>query len=312
MPLDQETFARLGLDNIVPAEVNGRRNGVPGDPAWDLSYHPCPEAWPASGTPEGPVTKLADWNDSRIYPDTVRQIWLYSTDGLQTAALTQPVQIIFFNDGAWYLARSGPVRATQVLDTLWHQGEILPTIAVFVTPGVPGHPVPGPIESYDDVLAQRSLEYDCLKPDYGEFILGELLPLAEQHFGVSVSARPEHRTMCGISSGGIAAFTVGWHFPDQCRRILSHCGSYTDIMGGHNYPSLIRTRERKPLRIFLQSGEHDVNSPFGDWSLANRTMASAFEWAGYDYRFEFGVGGHNLAHGGALFAESLRWLWRAD
>jgi enterochelin esterase family protein len=39
-------------------------------------------------------------------------------------------------------------------------------------------------------------------------------------------------------------------------------------------------------------------------------MASALDFAGYDFRFEFGVGGHNLSHGGALFAETLRWLFR--
>jgi hypothetical protein len=39
-------------------------------------------------------------------------------------------------------------------------------------------------------------------------------------------------------------------------------------------------------------------------------MASALAWSGYDYRFEFGTGGHNLDHGGAIFADSLRWLWR--
>ena len=116
--------------------------------------------------------------------------------------------------------------------------------------------------------------------------------------------------MCGVSSGGIGAFMAAWHFPDQCRRVLSHCGSYTDIWGGHNCPSLLRTNPRKPLRVFLQSGANDVNSPFGDWALANQTMASALAWAGYDYRFEFGTGGHNLHHGGALFADSLRWLWR--
>ena len=61
----------------------------------------------------------------------------------------------------------------------------------------------------------------------------------------------------------------------------------------------------------MQSGENDVNSPFGNWPLANQAMASAFDWAGYDYRFEFGTGGHNLSPGGALFEDSLRWLWRA-
>ena len=73
---------------------------------------------------------------------------------------------------------------------------------------------------------------------------------------------------------------------------------------------MIRTTERKPIRVFLQIGEADAAIPLGDWPIANKTMANAFEYAGYDYRFEFGKGGHSLRHGGALFAESLRWLWR--
>ncbi len=39
-------------------------------------------------------------------------------------------------------------------------------------------------------------------------------------------------------------------------------------------------------------------------------MASALEYAGYDYRYVFGEGGHSLYHGGAIFADSLRWLMR--
>ena len=33
-------------------------------------------------------------------------------------------------------------------------------------------------------------------------------------------------------------------------------------------------------------------------------------FARYDYRFEMGSGGHNLIHGGAIFPDTLRWIWR--
>lgn len=307
MPTPPAHIVELGLDQPLPAEVNGRRNGVTNDPAWDAAYHPCPEAHPADDVPAGTVCKLEDWAESRIYPGTRRHLWIYAPVGIGGAAAAR---ILCCNDGAWYLSRSGPVRATRVLDTLHHRREIEPTVAVFVLPGVPDGPVAGPIASYDAATAQRSLEYDALTPRYGEFLFGEILPLVERELGVRVSTDPAHRTVCGISSGGIAAFTAAWQHPDQCRRVLSHCGSYTDIWGGHNYPSLLRRTPRKPLRVVLQSGEHDANTPFGDWALANRTMASALAYAGYDYRFEFGSGGHNLEHGGAIFADSLRWLWR--
>ena len=167
-----------------------------------------------------------------------------------------------------------------------------------------------PVESYDPQAAQRSFEYDALTPDYGDFLFQDILPFVENELDIEMSQRPEQRTVCGISSGGIAAFNVAWQQPENCQRVISHCGSFTDIWGGHNFPSLIRKTDRKPIRAFLQSGENDANTPFGDWALANKAMASALTWASYDFKFEFGTGGHNLFHGGAIFAETLRWLWR--
>ncbi|MCH7686125.1 MAG: hypothetical protein IH899_05505 [Planctomycetes bacterium] len=41
-------------------------------------------------------------------------------------------------------------------------------------------------------------------------------------------------------------------------------------------------------------------------------MAAALKFAGYDYQFVFGDGGHNGKQGGAILSESLRWLWRDD
>lgn len=308
MPTPHHIIESLHLDRPIPSVVNGRSNGVHNDPAWDAAYHPCPEAFPADDVPRGTVTKLEDWQDSSIYPGTRRNLWIYAPPVTPSA----DVHLMFCNDGAWYLSRSGPVRATNVLDSLHHAGEIPPTAAVFIMPGFPDGPVEAPIESYDARTAQRSAEYDRLTARYGEFLFGEILPLVERQTGLKVSTKPEHRTACGISSGGIAAFTTAWHHPGECTRVLSHCGSFTDIWGGHNFPSLVRRTPRKPIRAFLQSGEHDANTPFGNWALANQAMASALDWAGYDYRFAFGTGGHNLDHGGAIFADSLRWLWRGE
>lgn len=307
MPLDPDSLVRLGLTAVVPAEVNGRTNGVSNDPAWDAAYHPCPEAFAGSDVQAGSVRKFEQWGQSRCYPGTIRDLWLYQTPECNGAATPQ---VIFFNDGGWYLGRQGPVRATRVLDSLFSQGEIKATVAIFINPGQPDHAVQGPIESYTHEQSQRSLEYDQVSGRYGDFLFSEVLPFAETQLGFACSRQPIDRTICGISSGGIAAFSAAWHFPDQCQRVISHCGSFTDIWGGHNYPSMLRTQPRKPLRVFLQSGKNDVKSPFGDWSLANQLMAAALDWAGYDYQFVYGEGGHSLHHGGALFADTLRWLWR--
>jgi sugar lactone lactonase YvrE len=125
-----------------------------------------------------------------------------------------------------------------------------------------------------------------------------------------LSHDPLRRAIGGISSGGICAFTVAWERPDAFGKVLSNVGSFTNIRGGDIYPGLIRKSERKPIRVFLQDGSGDLNNQFGNWPLANQQMAAALKLAGYDYRFEFGDGGHTPKQGGAILPEAMRWLWR--
>ena len=108
------------------------------------------------------------------------------------------------------------------------------------------------------------------------------------------------------------AFTVAWERPDQFRKVLSHVGSFTNIRGGHVIPAVIRKTENKPLRIFLQDGSNDLDNLHGSWPLANQEMAASLKFKSYDYKFEFGDGGHNGKHGGAILPDSLRWLWRTE
>jgi enterochelin esterase family protein len=42
-------------------------------------------------------------------------------------------------------------------------------------------------------------------------------------------------------------------------------GSFTDICGGHVYPSRIRKEAPRPLRVFLQDGEADLDNQYGNW-----------------------------------------------
>ncbi|MDQ3330484.1 MAG: esterase family protein, partial [Planctomycetota bacterium] len=106
------------------------------------------------------------------------------------------------------------------------------------------------------------------------------------------------------------AFTVAWERPDAFRKVVSHVGSFTNIRGGDVYPGIIRKAEKRPIRVFLQDGENDLDNAHGNWPLANQQMAKALAFAAYDYKFEYGDGGHNMKHGGAIFPDTLRWLWR--
>ena len=304
MTLDFKTYQAFDLDQLMPMSMNGRTQAdfiTTLNPPGDAIYNPCPEAYPSPDVPEGAVVRHRDWDGARVFPNTVRDVSVYATPGLDPA---KPSALIIFQDGHFYIGREGQVRATRVLDSLSAKGEIGQTVAVFVNPGR--------LTNSDEApTVQRSFEYDSITADYGQFLLADLLPFVTQTHGLTLTDDPAQRTLCGISSGGICAFTAAWHFPQQFGRVLSHCGSFVNIRGGHNWPFIVRAQPRKPLRVFLQSGSGDGVHNSGDWPLANQTMAKALEWAGYDHRFEFGQGGHSLRHGGAIFAESLRWLWRA-
>jgi enterochelin esterase family protein len=311
MPLDVETHQALGLDQATPVTVNGRSNAdivaALKHPS-DRVYHPCAEAYPDASVPTGSVTKYADWSATAIYAGTVRDIAVYVPAQITDGA---PLKVLICNDGMGYLARSGPVRVTSVLDSLQASGEIQPTVAIFVNPGRPPGAEPfGSTAGYDAAADQRRVEYDTLSPAYGTFLAAELLPWVAAEMNMTFSDNPADRTVCGISSGGICAFSAAWFAPQNFARVISHCGSFTNIRGGHNFPYLVQTTPRKDLRVFLQSGANDAQTLFGDWPTANQAMAKALAYAGYDYRFDFGNGGHTLRHGGALFADTLRWLWR--
>ena len=101
--------------------------------------------------------------------------------------------------------------------------------------------------------------------------------------------------VCGISSGGICAFTVAWEKPEQFGKVISHIGSFTNIRGGWAYPGLIRkTKDKpKPIKVYLQEGKDDLNNLFGNWPFANQDLAAALQFAGYEHKFVMTEGGHS-------------------
>jgi enterochelin esterase-like enzyme len=256
-----------------------------------------PDSLPQNGVPRGIVSQY-HWKSERIYPGTERDYWLYvpeQYDGTQLACL------IIFQDGEWYLRPD--VNVPVVLDKLIHQQQIPLTIALFVSPGTPG---PGnPVYGGD---TNRSVEYDSLGDRYARFLVEELIPEVERQY--RIVSDPKGRAICGISSGGICAFTAAWERPDAFGNVISHCGSFSNIRGGDEYPWLVRKTPRKPIRVFLQTGTNDVDVVFGNWALANKQMAAALAYRDYDYQFVMGEGGHNLKHGASIFPDTLCWIWR--
>jgi enterochelin esterase family protein len=135
-----------------------------------------------------------------------------------------------------------------------------------------------------------------------------MIPQVEKDYAITKS--PDGHAIVGMSSGGICAFNAAWERPDYFSKVISHCGSFTNIRGGNAYPSRIRSTEAKPIRVFLQTGSNDLDNERGNWPIANQDMAAALKFRKYDFQFVFGEGAHSSKHGGSIFPETLRWLWR--
>ncbi len=267
-------------------------------PAAAQAPRPGPEPGPDSrvqpGTPTGEVIK-GEFAQSKVYPGTWREYWVYVPAELDRS---KPAPVMVFQDGLQYNA---PV----VFDNLIHQKAIPPLVGVFVMHGR----VKAPHSEALDRM-NRSFEYDAVSDDYARFLVDELLPFVAKTHNLSLSSDPNDRAIAGNSSGAIAAFAAAWQRPDAFRRVFSGIGTYVGLRGGNQFPVLIRKTEPKPLRVFLQDGQNDLNNYTGSWFIANQDMLSALEYAGYDVRHEWGDGEHNSRHAAQLFPDALRWLWR--
>lgn len=269
-------------------------------------YAPGADAARQPGVPVGKILGPLTWQ-TKAYPGTARHYWIYVP--AQYKAL-RPAALVVFQDGLQYLREDGHVRAAIVMDNLIHRKEMPVTIAVFINPGFESGEAPPDAKNWN--TKNRSIEYDTVSDAYARFLTEEFLP--EVLKGYNVTKNAAGHAIVGASSGGICAFTAAWSRPDFFQKVISHIGSFTNLRGGHVYPEKIRAAVRLPLRLAVQDGARDHNEPERsadkNWVVQNKRLVAALAEKNYDHRYDFGEGGHSLRHGGAIFPEQLRWLWR--
>lgn len=278
----------------------------------DELYKLGPDSQEQPGVPRGKLSEpivLA----SKVYPNSTRNYWVYTPAQYDK---TKPACLMIFQDGHAFLGLKGEYRIPYVFDNLIHRREMPVTIAVFINPGHGPDQPEATDKDWGDGTTNRRVEYNALDDKYSKLIVDELLPELKKSY--NISDNPEHRGIGGASSGAICAWTVAWHRPDQFRKVISVIGSYTNIMGGHVWPDMIRQGEAKPIRVFIQDGRNDnrgtrkggAYDAKWDWFAQNVKMVEALTEKKYDMTYVFGVGSHSGKHGGSIMPEMLRWIWR--
>jgi enterochelin esterase-like enzyme len=297
--------------------------GTDGDGNFSIAppYQPAPELTVAAGVPRGKLNMFTLSSSlSAIYPNDVatgtaftRSIWVY-VPAQYVAGTPAPFMVV--QDGGGFTARIPPV-----LDNMINDRRLPVMIAILINPG------PG-----DGIGSERGLEYDTVSDAYVRFIESEILPMVQTRYNVALTADPEGRAAMGSSSGGAAAFTMGWFRPDLYHRILTYSGSFVALGATAAYPHgaweyhehLIAESAAEPLRVFLEAAQNDNTvanvthglnpalSGFYGWLQANMNMAAALKAKGYHYRYIYAAGaGHADSNVIAqTLPEELTWLWR--
>jgi len=252
-----------------------------------------PPAIDPGDVPTG-ATKQLRFTASTIFPGTERDVTVFI-----------PAQYDGSTPACVYLKTDGfNAQEKQLLETMIATREMPVTVGIFVRPG----DLPAPMK---DTLGRRNrcLEYDGVGDDNVRFLTDELIPFVARECGLVLSDDGNDRCIAGGSSGGIAAFTAAWHRPEAFSRVYAASGSWVAFRGGHEFPTLVRKFEPRPIRAFLTTATRDMENAAGDWFLLDQEMDKALRFSGYDHRFRIVDGPHGAGYR-EHWREAMAYLWR--
>lgn len=283
------------------------------------AYANAPELEVRPDVMKGNVSSFTmDSKDSKFYPgihkehpgETVpytRKVWVYL-----------PAQYVAGSAAPFIICQDANHRNEMptILDNMIHDHRLPPMVAIFISNG-----------GGDAQGSERGLEYDTVSGGYAEFVQEEVLPRVEKETGVKLSSDPDARATLGCSSGAACAFTMAWSHPEWYHRVISYSGTYVNQQSPLNPASphgaweyhehLIPNSDAKPLRIWMEVGEHDLREhdpedTYHNWVLANGRMAEALKAKGYHYQFVFA---RDAKHCDGRVArqtlpQALEWLWQ--
>jgi enterochelin esterase-like enzyme len=304
---------------IIPPTNSHLTADVDGEFTIGPNYTNAPEMTATADVPKGTLHEFTmDSTNSQIYPGIAkhqpgivpyqRKVSVYVP---QQYVPGTPVPFIVVQDGMGYAKRMATV-----LDNLIANHHLPVMIAVMINSG-----------GGDAQGSERGLEYDTVSDKYTTFIETEVLPKIEKDYNVKFTTDPEGRATMGGSSGAACAFTMAWFHPELYRRVLSYSGTFVNQQSPFNPESphgaweyhehLIQQSDAKPLRVWLEVGEHDLGyqrdeASLHNWPLANQRMAAALKARGYHYQYVFckDAGHVDSKAVGETLPDALLWLWQ--
>jgi enterochelin esterase-like enzyme/sugar lactone lactonase YvrE len=242
---------------------------------------------------EGAIKQFV-FAQSKVFPGTVRDVTIFIPAQYDA---TKPACVYVKTDGF-------NAREKMLLETMIATREIPVTIGVFVKPGT----LPTPVKDTAD-RRNRCFEYDAVNDNNVRFFDEELLPFIAKEYQLNLSTDGNDRCISGGSSGGIAAFTAAWNRPEAFSRVYAASGSWVAFRGGHEFPTMVRTFEARPIRAFLTTATHDMENAAGDWFLLDQEMDKALKFSGYDYQFRVIEGRHVQGYA-EHWQEAMAFLWK--
>jgi enterochelin esterase-like enzyme len=315
--------------SVPPANVDG--NFIIGP-----THNRDPEFEAQDGVPKGTLYEFTMSSaDSKIYPGIVRDANTFGTADpkdparmvvttshpgpyTRQVAVYVPKQYVPGTVAPFIVGADGVDRAWPTLfDNLIAQHRLPVMIGIFIGNG-----------GGDAQGSERGLEYDTMSGKYAEFVEQEVLPLVEKKYNVKLTKDPDGRATMGASSGGSAALIMAWYHPELYHRVLTISGTFVNQQWPHDdatphgawefHERLIANSPVKPLRIFLEVGDHDLYNPnalddhMHDWVMANENMAKVLAAKGYHYQFVFARNAGHVDRGmrSQLFPEALEYVWQ--
>jgi len=275
-----------GSSAVVAAAAGGENLGPGGKP------YVAPEIKPEDIKP-GRIEEFT-FTQSAVFPGTTRQVTVFIPAQYDGA---KPACVYVKTDGY------NP-REKTLLETMIATQEIPVTVGVFVRPGDLPALMKGTVGRRN-----RDFEYDGVSDNNVRFLVDELLPYVAKTYNLNLSTDGNDRCMSGGSSGGIAAFVAAWQRPDAFSRVYAASGSFVAFRGGHEFPTMVRKFEARPIRGYFTTATQDMENCAGDWFLLDQEMDKALKFSGYDYFFRI-IEGRHVAGYMDYWREAMAYLWK--